>query len=191
VDLTTRLSEEAYLKALKRDLIKVGLNSSAIGTLSERTTRFTMLPHLPRMDGRGQEPSVKSAPPLAGHGAEAVRQAIAEAIADLPEQLRRSLAWDQGAEMAQHAQLGARHRAADLLLRPAQPLAAGQQRVHQRAAAPVLPQGHRPVQHSADLAAVARALDTRPRKSLGWKTPAEALNEHLRSLPPAGVAWTP
>ena len=86
------------------DLI-LGLESSAIGTLVERTTRFTMLLHLPRMDGHGDGPRVKNGPALAGHGAEAVRDAIAAAITTLPEQLRRSLTWDQGAEMAQHVQL--------------------------------------------------------------------------------------
>src|SRR5213078_1405074 len=86
------------------DLI-LGLNSSAIGTLVERTTRFAMLLHLPRMQGHGDQPRVKNGPALTGHGAEAVRDAIAASITTLPEQLRRSLAWDQGAEMAQHAQL--------------------------------------------------------------------------------------
>src|SRR5207244_2337100 len=85
------------------DLI-LGLGSSAIGTLVERTTRFTMLLHLPRMSGHG-EPRMKNGPALAGHGAEAVRAAITSTITTLPEQLRRSLTWDQGAEMAQHAQL--------------------------------------------------------------------------------------
>src|SRR5947199_5179084 len=77
-----------------------GLGSSAIGTLVERTTRFTMLLHLPRMTGYGHEASVKNGPALAGHGAEAVRDAIARAIFIMPEQLRRSLTWDQGAELA-------------------------------------------------------------------------------------------
>lgn len=86
------------------DLI-IGLNHSAIGTLVERTTRFTMLLHLPPMEGHSTQPAVKNGPPLAGHGAEAVRDGIAEVIATLPEQLRRSLTWDQGAEMAQHVQL--------------------------------------------------------------------------------------
>ena len=85
------------------DLI-LGLGSSAIGTLVERSSRFTMLLHLPPMDGRGG-PRVKNGPPLTGHGAEAVRDALADAITLLPEQLRRSLTWDQGAEMTQHAQL--------------------------------------------------------------------------------------
>ena len=83
----------------------VGLNSSAIGTLVERSSRFTILLHLPRMDGHGDKPPTKNGPALAGHGAEAVRDAIAASIATLPAQLRRSLTWDQGAEMAQHAQL--------------------------------------------------------------------------------------
>jgi IS30 family transposase len=86
------------------DLI-LGLGSSAIGTLVERTTRFTMLLHLPGMPGHGDQPRVHNGPALAGHGAVAVRDAIAASIATLPEQLRRSLTWDQGAELAQHAQL--------------------------------------------------------------------------------------
>ena len=57
------------------------------------------------MDGHGVEPRVKNGPRLAGHGAEAVRNTIAETIMTLLVQLRRSLTWDQGAEMAQHAQL--------------------------------------------------------------------------------------
>ena len=68
-------------------------------------TRFATLLHLPHMDGHGAGPRTKNGPALAGHGAEAVRDAIAETIGSLPEQLRRSLTWDQGAEMAQHAQL--------------------------------------------------------------------------------------
>ena len=86
------------------DLI-LGLGSSAIGTLVERTTRFTMLLHLPRMDGHGDGPRMKDGPALAGHGAEAVRDAIAASIVKLPEELRRSLTWDQGTEMAEHARL--------------------------------------------------------------------------------------
>ena len=86
------------------DLI-LGLGSSAIGTLVERTTRFTLLLHLPRMAGHDSGVRVKNGPALAGHGAEAVRDAIARTIATLPAQLRRSLTWDQGAEMTQHARL--------------------------------------------------------------------------------------
>ena len=65
------------------DLI-LGLGSSAIGTLVERTTRFTMLLHLPRMTGHGKEARIKNGPALAGHGAEAVCQAITRTITTLP-----------------------------------------------------------------------------------------------------------
>ena len=130
------------------DLI-LGLHSSAIGTLVERTTRFTMLLHLPRMNGHGEEPRVKNGPALAGHGAEAVRDAIAATITTLPEQLRRSLTWDQGAEMAHHTQLRIHTGLADLLLRSPQPMAARHEREHQRSATPILPKGHRPARDTA------------------------------------------
>ncbi len=64
-----------------------------------------MLLHLPPMEGFGTAQRVKNGPPLAGHGAEAVRDAIAAKITTLPEQLRKTLTWDQGAEMAHHTQL--------------------------------------------------------------------------------------
>lgn len=83
----------------------IGLNKAAIGTLVERSSRFTMLLHLPPMDGHVEQPRVKNGAPLAGHGGEAVRDEIARVVATLHERLRRSLTWDQGAEMAQHAQL--------------------------------------------------------------------------------------
>lgn len=79
------------------DLI-LGLASSAIGTLVERTTRFTVLLHLPPLPGHGLQLRDKHGPALAGHGAAAVRDAITLAMASFPEQLRRSLTWDQGAE---------------------------------------------------------------------------------------------
>ena len=103
-DRPAEISDRAVPGHWEGDLI-LGLGSSAIGTLVERTTRFTMLLHLPRMVGHGTGKSVKNGPALAGHGAEAVRDAIAETISSLPAHLRRSLTWDQGAEMAQHAQL--------------------------------------------------------------------------------------
>ncbi|GAA2141594.1 hypothetical protein GCM10009727_39290 [Actinomadura napierensis] len=83
----------------------IGLNRSAIGTLVERTTRYTMLLRLPPMDGHGAERRTKNGPLLAGHGVQAVREAIADTLTTWSERLRRSLTWDQGSEMAQHAQL--------------------------------------------------------------------------------------
>jgi IS30 family transposase len=75
----------------------IGLNSSAVGTLVERTTRFTMLLYLPAMAGYAPGIRIKNGLALAGHGAEAVRDAIAAKIATLPVQLCKSLTWDQGA----------------------------------------------------------------------------------------------
>lgn len=83
------------------DLI-IGLHNSAIGTLVERTTRFTLLLHLPPMPGHGDGPRPHNGSALAGHGAAAVRNTIAAKIATLPAQLRKSLTWDQGAELAEH-----------------------------------------------------------------------------------------
>ena len=103
-DRPADVSDRAVPGHWEGDLI-LGLGSSAIGTLVERTTRFTMLLHLPRMERHGNTRSIKNGPALAGHGAKAVRDAIAGTIMELPAHLRRSLTWDQGAEMAQHAQL--------------------------------------------------------------------------------------
>jgi IS30 family transposase len=160
------------------DLI-IGLGSSAIGTLVERSSRFTMLLHLPPMDGR-EGPRVKDGPALAGHGAEAVRDAIAEAIITLPEQLRRSLTWDQGAEMAQHAQLRIQAGLAVYFCDPKSPWQRGSNENTNGLLRQYFPKGTDLARHGAeDLAAVAAALNTRPRKTLGWRTPAEMLDEYL------------
>ena len=88
-----------------------------------------------------------------GRAADSVEAAMRKAIATLPAELRRSITWDQGAEMANPRQLHHRHRHPDLLLRPPRALAARLEREHQRAPAPVPAQGHRPLEHSAaDLA---------------------------------------
>jgi IS30 family transposase len=163
------------------DLI-VGLDSSAIGTLVERMTRFTVLLHLPRMDGHGTEPRIKNGPALAGHGAAAVRDAIAEAISTLPEQLRRSLTWDQGAEMAQHAQLRIDTGLQIYFCDPHSPWQRGTNENTNGLLRQYFPKGTDLARHArGDLDAVALALNTRPRKTLGWKTPAEALDQLLQS----------
>jgi IS30 family transposase len=75
-----------------------------------------MLLHLPPLPEHGQQPRDKHGPALAGHGAEAVRDAITRAIGSLPAQLRRSLTWDQGAEIEPACTADNRHWAAGLLL---------------------------------------------------------------------------
>jgi IS30 family transposase len=173
------------------DLI-LGLDSSAIGTLVERTTRFTMLLHLPRMEGHGDGPTIKNGPPLAGHGAEAVRDAIAASIVTLPEHLRQSLTWDQGAEMAEHAQLRIDTGLDIYFCDPQSPWQRGTNENTNGLLRQYFPKGTDLAKHSNnDLAAVALALNSRPRKTLGWKTPAEAIDEHLRSIQQGGVATTP
>lgn len=172
------------------DLI-LGLNRSAIGTLVERTTRFTMLLHLPPMPGHGEGPRVKNGPPLAGHGAEAVRDAIATAITTLPEQLRRSLTWDQGAEMARHADLRIDHGLPVYFCDPQSPWQRGTNENTNGLLRQYFPKGTDLSLHDPDvLDAVAAALNGRPRKTLAWKTPAEALDTYLLDAQNDPVATT-
>jgi IS30 family transposase len=169
----------------------MGLNSSAIGTLVERTTRFTMLLHLPQMDGHLEGLHTLHGPPLAGHGAEAVRDAIAESITTLPAQLRRSLTWDQGVEMAQHAQLRIDTGVEVYFCDPRSPWQRGTNENTNGLLRQYFPKGTNLARYDAEeLNAVAASLNGRPRKTLNWKTPAEALDE-LLVLVQAGVANTP
>jgi IS30 family transposase len=171
------------------DLI-LGLRSSAVGTLVERTTRFTLLLHLPRMPGHADSPREKNGPAVAGHGAEAVRDAIAHTITTLPVQLRRSLTWDQGAEMSQHVRLRIDTGVQVYFCDPHSPWQRGTNENTNGLLRQYFPKGTDLGTHSAeDLEAVAAALNARPRKALGWRTPAEALDQVLRSLQ-AGVATT-
>jgi IS30 family transposase len=172
------------------DLI-IGLGSSAIGTLVERTTRFTMLLHLPRMKGHDQEVRTKKGPALAGHGAESVRDAITRAISTMPEQLRQSLTWDQGAELAQHARLKIDAGMQIYFCDPHSPWQRGTNENTNGLLRQYFPKGTDLSAHDADdLEAVALALNTRPRKTLGWKTPAETLDQFLQVRHTPSVATT-
>jgi IS30 family transposase len=153
----------------------LGLGSSAIGTLVERSSRFTTLLHLPPMDGRDGR-RVNNGPALAGHGAETVRDAIADTISTLPAQLCRSLTWDQGAEMVQHAQLRIDTGLQIYFCDPQCPWQRATNENSNGLLRQYFPKGTDLARHVADdLAAVAAALNTRPRKTLGWRTPAEVL----------------
>ena len=172
------------------DLI-LGLRSSAIGTLVERTTRFTMLLHLPRMAGHGMVPRAKNGPPLAGRGAEAVRDAVVGAITTLPAQLRRSLTWDQGTEMARHDDLRIEHDLPVYFCDPQSPWQRGTNENTNGLLRQYFPKGTDLSLHGpGELEAVALALNGRPRKTLGWQTPAEALDELITTTHDAGVATT-
>jgi IS30 family transposase len=173
------------------DLI-VGLGSSAIGTLVERKTRFTLLLHLPRMNDHGHEARVKNGPALAGHGADAVCEAITRTITILPAQLRRSLTWDQGAEMAQHARLKIDAGIQVYFCDPHSPWQRGTNENTNGLLRQYFPKGTDLSLHSADeIAAVAAALNARPRKTLAWKTPAEALDQLFTSAMLSGARNQP
>jgi IS30 family transposase len=163
------------------DLI-IGAERSAIGTLVERTTRFTMLLHLPRMDGYGVAPRVKNGPALAGRGAEAVRDAIAATMTTLPEQLRQTLTWDRGTELAQHAQLTIDTGLHVFFADPHSPWQRGTNENTNGLLRQYFPKGTDLSRwNRTQLTAVATTLNNRPRKTLNWQTPAEALNQLLLS----------
>jgi IS30 family transposase len=145
------------------DLI-IGKNSaSAIGTLVERTTRFCMLLHLP-----------------ARHGALEVQEAMLTAIALMPEQLRRSLTWDQGSEMMNHAQISIASGMDIYFCDPHSPWQRGSNENTNGLLRQYFPKGTDLSQHSAEhLMAVAHQLNGRPRKTLGWRSPHKALDELL------------
>ena len=172
------------------DLI-LGLGKSAIGTLVERSTRYTILLHLPPMSGHGLRPRIKNGPALAGHGAEAVRDAITRTIIGFPEQLRRSLTWDQGAEMSQHARLRIDTGLQVYFCDPQSPWQRGTNENTNGLLRQYFPKGTDLSMHSLhDLEAVALTLNSRPRKSLDWRTPAEVLTKVLRSAKRSRVATT-
>ncbi len=137
-------------------------------------------------------PRVHNGPALAGHGAEAVRDAIASSITTLPEQLRRSLTWDQGAEMAQHAQLRIDTGLAIYFCDPHSPWQRATNENTNGLLRQYFPKGTDLSTYTpTELDAVAVALNSRPRKTLGYKTPAETLNEHLLLLGQRAAATTP
>ena len=145
------------------DLITGSRNKSAIGTLVERTTRFTILLHLPD-----------------GHDAEHVQQAIIDKMQHLPKLLRNSLTWDQGAELALHKRIGASLDMAVYFCDPHSPWQRGTNENTNGLLRQYFPKGTDLSKYPEDyLDAVAEELNDRPRKTLGYMKPSEKILELL------------
>jgi IS30 family transposase len=141
-----------------------GTRSSTVATLVERTSRFVMLVGLP-----------------GSHTADVVADALAEAIATLPARLRRSLTWDQGKEMAAHARFGVATGVPVYFCDPHSPWQRGSNENTSGLLRQHFPRStdFRALTQS-DLDAVAAELNDRPRQTLGWKSPCQALDQALR-----------
>ena len=156
------------------DLIMGQHCRSAIGTLVERQTRFCLLVHLPD-----------------GHGAETVRDRLVAAITTLPEQLRRSLTWDQGTELAQHQAITLATDMAIYFCDPHSPWQRGSNENTNGLLRQYFPKGTNLSVHNAEhLDAVAAELNGRPRQTLGFITPAEAMQRLLSDPEKPVVATT-
>ena len=150
-------------------------SGSAVGTLVERTTRFVMLLHLP-----------------GGHTADTVQEAMVAKMASLPEQLRRSLTWDQGKEMANHVQIAEATGLSIYFCDPHSPWQRGTNENTNGLLRQYLPKGKDLSFYGPGLLdQIATELNGRPRKTLHWRTPAEALDALLSGQTgPPGVATT-
>ncbi len=169
----------------------IGLNRSAIGTLVERSSRFTMLVHLPRETGYGLIPRTKNGPALAGYGAVTMANALKRTVKDMPTQLWRSLTWDRGKELSDHARFTIESGVKVFFADPHSPWQRGTNENTNGLLRQYFPKGTDLSRWSVqEIQAVANTLNARPRKTLGWKTPAEALDEYLRSVQQFAVATT-
>jgi transposase, IS30 family len=141
-----------------------GTRSSTVATLVERKSRFVMLVALP-----------------GGHTADVVADALADAITSLPSQLRRSITWDQGKEMAEHARFSVAAGVPVYFCDPHSPWQRGSNENTNGLLRQYFPRNtdFRALTQR-DLDAVAAELNDRPRQTLGWKSPCQALDEALR-----------
>jgi len=172
------------------DLI-IGTGRSAIGTVVERASRCTLLVHLPRLDGWGQTPPVKNGPALGGYGAIAMNAALTASMTRLPEQLRKTLTWDRGKELSAHAHFALETGTRVFFADPHSPWQRPTNENTNGLLRQYFPKGTDLSRWTADdLEAVALALNNRPRKILGWRTPTEVFDDQLRSIQQTGVATT-
>jgi IS30 family transposase len=148
------------------DLI-FGKKMTSVGTLVERHSRYVILLKLPN-----------------GHNAEAVRQAMTKRVLTLPAQLRRSITWDQGCEMAQHVQFTIDTGVQVYFCDPKSPWQRGSNENTNGLLRQYLPKSSDLSQCSQrELDAIARSLNTRPRQTLGWMTPFQAFAEAVALTP--------
>ena len=172
------------------DLI-IGTGRSAIGTVVERSSRSTLLVHLPRLEGWGATSPTKNGPSLSGYGTEAMNTALTASITRLPEQLRKTLTWDRGKELSGHARFTLDTGTKVFFADPHSPWQRPTNENTNGLLRQYFPKGTDLSRWSAeDLEAVALALNNRPRKALGWRTPDEVFREQINSLQQPGVAST-
>ena len=144
------------------DMIKGAGNRTSVGTLVERKTRFVILCK------------------MNGNGAEAALEGFSRQMKRLPASLRKSMTYDRGLEMACHPELARRLRIDIWFCDPHTPWQRGSNENTNGLLRQFLPKGSDLSQYSQrDLSHIARLLNNRPRKTLGWKTPAEAFAEEL------------
>ena len=162
-DRPAEVADRAVPGHWEGDLIIGKDHKSAIGTLVERSTRYVMLVHLP-----------------GGHTAAETRDALVDTITTLPPHLRKSLTWDQGSEMAAHKAFTIATEIPVYFCNPASPWQRGSNENTNGLLRQYFPKGADLARHSRQhLDAVAAELNSRPRKTLDWETPAECLAKLL------------
>ena len=135
-----------------------------------------MLVHLPREEGYRHKETPRNGPALAGYGAITMKNALTNTMSALPEQLARSLTWDRGKEMSAHAQFKVETGIPVFFADPQSPWQRGTNENTNGLLRQYFPKGTDLSRWSAEeIEAVAHALNTRPRKTLGWKTPGRGL----------------